>query len=478
MSMGRGTKTKNSDELTEDSSSAVTGPNTFTVGANMCQRLNREIALRAIKQDGTALKFVSDELKKDREIVLAAVKQEGYSLRYASNELKQDYDIVLAAVQHNGFSLQFASDELKNDRGIVMAAVNSDGVYQEDEYAVLQFASNKLRNDREIVLAAVQVDGWAFEFASDELKKDREIFMTALQAVPYALRFATRDVRKDPDIVTMVMKADWNAVWDVFDMERDDWGELTKDPDIVMAAVTQFGGALEHASEELKNNREIVMAAVRAKRSDLDDSDPQLALEFASDELKKDCEVVMAAVKTHGLALAYASDELRKDHDIVLAAVQNRGNSLNYALGELNNDRGIVMAAVMQEGGALIYASQRLRADPVIVANAVTTYPAVIECAEPTVFLACPLLSAVKMLQESNGKACSDEEKRAWFQGSLDQMIRLLNQWSEVAAVLARGTALSDNDKEWIEKAVVAPLHHPGGLIESDLKRNNEQLFQ
>lgn len=44
-------------------------------------------------------------------------------------------------------------------------------------------------------------------------------------------------------------------------------------------------------------------------------------LKLASDHLKDDKEVVMAAVKSYGLALKYASDRLKNDRDVILAAV-------------------------------------------------------------------------------------------------------------------------------------------------------------
>ena len=54
---------------------------------------------------------------------LSLVKQNGYALNYASDELKKDREIVLAAVKINGLALEYASDELKKDRDIVLAAV-------------------------------------------------------------------------------------------------------------------------------------------------------------------------------------------------------------------------------------------------------------------------------------------------------------------------------------------------------------------
>ena len=44
--------------------------------------------LEAVKQDGYALEYASEELRGDREVVLAAVKQNGRALEQASFKLQ------------------------------------------------------------------------------------------------------------------------------------------------------------------------------------------------------------------------------------------------------------------------------------------------------------------------------------------------------------------------------------------------------
>ena len=89
-------------------------------------------------------------------------------------------------------------------------------------------------------------------------------------------------------------------------------------------------------ADELRTDREVVMAAVRNNRE---------ALYRASPELRADREVVMAAVSNHGSALNWASPELRADRDIVMAAVRNDGYALSYASLELQADREVNMVA-------------------------------------------------------------------------------------------------------------------------------------
>ena len=69
----------------------------------------------------------------------------------------------------------------------------------------------------------------------------------------------------------------------------------------------------EEDEEEIDwTDKEVVIAAV--KSSELPDGD---ALDYASDELKADKEVVMAAVKSDGDTPQYASDELQEDPEIL-----------------------------------------------------------------------------------------------------------------------------------------------------------------
>ncbi len=53
-------------------------------------------------------------------------------------------------------------------------------------------------------------------------------------------------------------------------------------------------------------------------------------LKHTTDELKADKEFIMAAVQTNGDALEYASDELKADKEFVMAMVENVMAGLNH----------------------------------------------------------------------------------------------------------------------------------------------------
>lgn len=75
----------------------------------------------------------------------------------------------------------------------------------------------------------------------------------------------------------------------------------------------QDGNALQHASEEMKNNEAIVTAAVQQNVA---------ALKYASEEMKNNEPIVMVAVLQDGNALEHASEEMNNNEAIVIAALQ------------------------------------------------------------------------------------------------------------------------------------------------------------
>ena len=105
----------------------------------------------------------------------------------------------------------------------------------------------------------------------------------------------------------------------------------------MLAGVSVCGRHLQHAPEELKGDREIVMTAV---------SQDGWALQFATEELRGDREIVMAAVSQRGRALQFATEELKADREIVMTAVSKGGSALEYATKDLKEDEEMLQHAL------------------------------------------------------------------------------------------------------------------------------------
>ena len=86
-------------------------------------KVDKEVILAAVKQNGKALEYTDEKLKADKKIVLLVVKQNGRTLEYADEKLKANKEVVLAAVKQDVSALDYVDDSLKNDPDI-LAIVN------------------------------------------------------------------------------------------------------------------------------------------------------------------------------------------------------------------------------------------------------------------------------------------------------------------------------------------------------------------
>jgi hypothetical protein len=172
--------------------------------------------------------------------------------------------------------------------------------------------------------------------------------------------------------------------------------DLKNDRNIVLEAVRQNWQALEWASDELRRNREVVLAAVKnnlnaLRHVSMESSDYcDLVLELAAKSpnllksgIKEFCnklvndnrdviDFMLRLVERNGLALMHLPAEFKKDYHVVLAAVSQNGTALCYADWSLKKDKAVVMEALKQNGRALQYASGELKEDRDFILEAVS----------------------------------------------------------------------------------------------------------
>mmetsp|Transcript_70646 Transcript_70646/g.188340 ORF Transcript_70646/g.188340 Transcript_70646/m.188340 type:complete len:395 (-) Transcript_70646:67-1251(-) len=150
-------------------------------------------------------------------------------------------------------------------------------------------------------------------------------------------------------------------------------GSVVKDDrDLVLCAVRSSGGALRFASNRLCDDKEVVMHAVQGAA---------VALQFASERLRDDDDVVLSALKSGGQALAFASARFQDDREVVASALSTAPRALRFASSRLRDHTQLVRYAVYRDGIALRFASDRLRDDTDVVRTAVAQCGAALEFA-------------------------------------------------------------------------------------------------
>lgn len=233
------------------------------------------------------------------------------------------------------------------------------------------------RNDKEIVLNAIADNGLALQYASSELRNDRIVVLAAVLHCPDALLYASETMQNDR-IVMMAIENRYSfpskapdelrnnremiialAYKDPMKAIRTASPAIKDDKEVAMIIVKNDGYALCEISDRLRGDKDIVLAAVKSTSG---------VLQYASNELRNDKEVFFAALMNDDEALMYASNELANDKEAVMAAVKRSGLSLAFASYNLRNDKEVVIEAIKQNRNAIYFSSDEIRRDPEILA--------------------------------------------------------------------------------------------------------------
>ncbi|MBR0351026.1 MAG: DUF4116 domain-containing protein [Clostridia bacterium] len=339
---------------------------------------NAEIVRIAVSQNGLALRYASEELKNNPEIVKIAVNQDGQALRFASEKLKNNKEIAQLAVEKNSLAIKSVGKELRNNYQInipiegfnfypkTFFGLKNNKIkdlsqlieFQKDEkfnkmtkssqkeiLIRLEKYKNEMENEEEYKDVTDDIN----DEISDESLLKENIRLIAKELVKDEGNVTRKyydlpdNLREDGEVIKEAIKHDLSEIFRNIPKDRDDYYDIVlesvksvpylmndipedmkktigNDYDTMMTMVKKAGYALGYASEELKNNREIVIEAVK---------NDEAAISYASKELKNDPEIVLMAVRHNGNALKYIPDHFLKNKEIVIEAAKNGLNFEN-----------------------------------------------------------------------------------------------------------------------------------------------------
>jgi hypothetical protein len=218
------------------------------VDSGLLNLMNKQMQKKIIMQDGKALQYAEESLKKDQETVQLAVKQNGDALKYADEFFKKDKETVQLAVKQNGMALQYADESLKKDKETVQMAVKQNGV-------ALVLADEFFKKDKETVQMAVKQNGVALVLADESFKKDKETVQLAVKQDGMVLQYADESFKKDKETVQLAVKQDGMAL-----QYADE--SFKKDKETVQLALESNGSILCKLDGSLKIDTLIIQKAL------------------------------------------------------------------------------------------------------------------------------------------------------------------------------------------------------------------------
>jgi hypothetical protein len=284
--------------------------------------------------------------------------------------LKHDYHVALTAVMKvDGLTLQYFADTVNENPVVVLAAVKTNL----SRYASpFKYASDALRCNREMVMEVLRLyDGHATNFlnawrhVSRKLMSDRELVLAAVRIDGDALEQASEELQDDREVVIAAGACGL----------RHASLAMRGDEGVVMAAVAEDGTALQYASEELQGRFGVVLEAV---------TENGLALEDASPTMRENLELCLAAVTNNGAALEFCADIPKDTPEIVIAAVKSDDDALRFGSPQMQNTPAVVNATIeaydidltcsMYWEPGFRHSSPEMRANREVVMRAVTKW--------------------------------------------------------------------------------------------------------
>lgn len=357
----------------------------------------------------------------DRESVLKAVRESPSLVGWACDAFKDDYEVVMTGVctEFNADAFIYASPRLRADRRIATECIVRDKTMQ-----CIRFVHPSLLSDRDFILEVLPVQPYVFHYATvpcthdffvdcavanckvveylpDEYTSDRELAMDVIAKGGHILEYLSDHLKDDRGVVVAQFRVEYG-----YQHLEDASPRLQRDRDVVLEAIANGGYVLASLSDQLKDDREVVLAQFRIEYGGGN-------LKHASPRLQRDREMVLEAVRTDPtqledicLYMEYTPEErerLLSDVEVVTTAVAEYGGSLRYASNACRTNRIVVMTALTSKSQAdLRYVPSCLLSDPCIrlcvSANKQSTVDALLTVLETEVDGTCDVSKGDKLM--------------------------------------------------------------------------------
>lgn len=183
---------------------------------------------------------------------------------------------------------------------------------------VLQKASDELKDDKEFMMAVINKISWdsdVLQYASKRLKSDRELVFFAISKNPDFYIHISDNLKKNKDIVVAILSktrgVTSSVVLDAIPKQ------MFNDKDIVTILLQKNIGMgfqiLSLIPKQMFHDRNILDLALNLSGE---------ALNFAPDEIKNDPEVALKSISQSNYSFRYIGDKLKDDEEFMAKAME------------------------------------------------------------------------------------------------------------------------------------------------------------
>ena len=169
-----------------------------------------------------------------------------------------------------------------------------------------------------------------------------------------ALELASEELRQDPEIIKYAIEETKGKL----DLKLVD----TKNKDIMKSVLKKDGLLIKYVDESLREDEELAIIALKQNIA---------AICYLPEKIKDNKEIMIMAIKMNPAVIKYVSKRLQNDKDIAITAIKENALAIKYVSKEIQADEEIMLMVVKQNGLLLEYASENLKNDVRILKTAI-----------------------------------------------------------------------------------------------------------
>jgi len=193
---------------------------------------------------------------------------------------------------------------------------------------------DKLLNDREVLLARLKLDDFEETFLHEayqvpkKFRNDKHVMLAVCAKNSHALELASKKLRNDYEVVLAAIQQQYYFAPLALQYASL---RLRGDKKLVRVALNREYGirCVKYLAPKLQKDRRLILTSIR--RSSAECSQSYEHLSELSEELRADEEIVMAAIRKRGSNLRFVTaPDLADDLDVALAACKQDGNAIQF----------------------------------------------------------------------------------------------------------------------------------------------------
>lgn len=275
---------------------------------------NDELFMKfCVNLNSCLLKYASDELKNNFNIVVNAFVKNNNSFQYASNEMKNNKNHIMTLINKCKYPLNVCyvfshiSDKLKNDIDIVRLVLKND-IYQ------YRFIGDELKKSEQLIIELFNHEQFTcniIKYFDPVFRNDKNMIIKCMDAE-----------KKVNQKINGVLKQTYGLNANIeISLTIDCLGDqLLNDHELISKCIEHNGLQIFNVPTTYKINRNAIIIALKSNNSSMDVEYDKFLCKFS--QYKNDKEIVLLAIKKYGHNFYYASQELKNNIDVVKEAIK------------------------------------------------------------------------------------------------------------------------------------------------------------